>query len=154
MNNCSPLPLKKLPDERNTLPLNVEPLSTLSTTNPKSGETDAVTLPLVIRNTSWDNADCGISKRFLPLPLKAEPLANSILPYANILPVTSIEPVNCAGPMFLNVLDEDTINDPVIVTLPSISVSPIIFNPVLTGTSSLASTMLISPAISLWNWQL
>ena len=56
--------------------------------------------------------------------------------------------------MFINVLDEDIINDPVILTLPSILVSPIIFTPVLTGASSLASTMLIVPNIDEWNWQL
>ena len=68
-NKPAPLPLKKLPDERNTLPLNVEPLSTLSTKNPLVGETEAVTLPLAIRNTSWDNADCGILNNPSPLPL-------------------------------------------------------------------------------------
>ena len=49
--------------------------------------------------------------------------------------------------MFLNVLDDDTINDPVIITLPSISVSPIIFTPVLAIVCSPASTMLIVPNI-------
>ena len=52
LNNCSPLPLKNEPDDKKILPLNIDPLSILSTTNPKSGDTDAVTLPLAIRNTS------------------------------------------------------------------------------------------------------
>ena len=54
------------------LPLNVEPLFTLSTTNPLSGDTDAVILPLAIKldtNTSSAKAVLGMSKRPLPLPL-------------------------------------------------------------------------------------
>ena len=54
--NPAPLPLKNepvstciLPPLTNKLPLNVEPNSTEVTTNPKSGETDAVTLPLAIK---------------------------------------------------------------------------------------------------------
>ena len=51
------------------LPLIVDPTSGDCTTNPLSGDTEAVTLPLAIRNTSWDNADCGISNKPAPLPL-------------------------------------------------------------------------------------
>ena len=41
--------------------------------NPKSGVTDAVTLPLAILNTSPTTAVIGISNKLLPLPLKNEP---------------------------------------------------------------------------------
>ena len=145
LNNCSPLPLKKLPDDKKTLPLNIEPLISDVTTNPNSSLTEAVTLPLAIKleiNASSANAALGISNNPSPLPLKKLPDAAITFP-----PVINKLPVNCAGPMFLNVFDEDTINDPVIITLPSISVSPIIFTPVLTGISALASTMLIVPNI-------
>ena len=152
LNNCSPLPLKKLPDERNTLPLNMEPLNTEVTTNPNSSLTEAVTLPLDIIveiKASSANAALGISNNPSPLPLKKLPDAATKFP-----PVMNKLPVNCAGPIFLNVLDEDIISEPVIVTLPSISVSPIIFTPVLTGTWLPASTMLIVPNIDECNWQL
>ena len=46
LNNPAPLPLKIEPDERVTLPKNVEPLATDVTTNPSSGVTEAVTEPL------------------------------------------------------------------------------------------------------------
>ena len=79
LNNPAPLPLNiPLPfgiiiePLTKTLPLNVEPLSTEVTTNPVSGDTEAVTLPLTIRNTSLANADCGISNNPLPLPLNID----------------------------------------------------------------------------------
>ncbi|NDC22458.1 hypothetical protein EBZ57_03785 [bacterium] len=54
------------------LPLKSEPLANDVTLNPKLGDTDAVTLPLDILNTSDDNADCGISNNPLPLPLNTD----------------------------------------------------------------------------------
>ena len=79
LNNPSPLPLKNPePDGitifplTNKLPVNVEPLNADSTINPKLGDTDAVTLPLAIRNTSSDNAERGISNNPLPLPLNID----------------------------------------------------------------------------------
>ena len=62
--NPAPLPLKNPPPIgivieplTEILPLNVEPLAIDSTKNPLSGATDAVTLPLTIRNTSLAKAD-------------------------------------------------------------------------------------------------
>jgi len=83
LNNFSPLPLKNEPDERNTLPLNIEPLFTEVTTNPASGETEAVTLPLTINDdnkASSVSAERGISNNNLPEELTKEPLAIKILP--------------------------------------------------------------------------
>ena len=91
LNNCSPLPLKKLPDERNILPLNMEPLNTEVTTNPNSSLTEAVTLPLAIKleiNASSANAALGISNNPSPLPLKKLPdAATTFPPVMNKLPV-------------------------------------------------------------------
>ena len=67
------------------LPLKSEPLSNDDTLNPKSGLTDAVTLPLAILNTSCDNADIGISNNPLPLPVNIE---------AVTLPITLVSPIN------------------------------------------------------------
>ena len=50
----------------------VDPTSGDSTTNPLSGETDAVTEPDAILNASSLKALCGISNKPLPLPLKNE----------------------------------------------------------------------------------
>ena len=47
LNSFSPLPLKNEPDDKKTLPLNVLPLASDTTTNPVSGETDAVIEPEV-----------------------------------------------------------------------------------------------------------
>ena len=80
LNNFSPLPLKNDPDDKKTLPVKVDPLTVLSTTNPLVGETEAVTLPLAILNTSCDNADCGMLNNPSPLPLKNEPDDRNILP--------------------------------------------------------------------------
>ena len=62
-------------------PVKVEPLSADVTTNPVSGVTEAVTLPLFISVeisasiASCDNAVNGISNKSAPLPLKVEPLS-------------------------------------------------------------------------------
>ena len=91
-NNPLPLPLKKLelfnsmPPLTKSEPVKVEPLSILSTTNPLSGNTDAVTLPLAIKfdiNTSSANAVLGMLNRSLPLPLNTLPLANLTSPKNN-----------------------------------------------------------------------
>ena len=92
-NKNLPDPDKKLPDERNILPLNVEPLTSLSTKKPLSGDTEAVTLPLAIRNTSCDSADCGISNNPAPLPLKKLPDERNILPL-NVEPLSSLSTTN------------------------------------------------------------
>ena len=77
--NPTPLPLKNPPPIgivilplTEILPLKVEPLTTEVTNKPVSGATEAVTLPLEIRNTSLANADCGISNNPLPLPLNID----------------------------------------------------------------------------------
>ena len=60
--------------------------------NPKFGDTDAVTLPLLISNdvnASSVKAFLGILFNPAPLPLKNEPVATLINP-----PVTNNEPVN------------------------------------------------------------
>ena len=70
-----------------TEPVNSEPLSEDLTTNPKFGETDAVTLPLAINadnNASSVNAERGISNNPLPLPVNIE---------ADTLLLNSAEPV-------------------------------------------------------------
>ena len=92
-NKNLPEPDRKLPDDKNILPLNVEPLISLSTKKPLSGDTEAVTLPLAIRNTSWDKADCGISNKPAPLPLKNEPDDKKILPL-NVEPLSSLSTTN------------------------------------------------------------
>ena len=77
LNKFSPLPLKNEPDDKNTEPLNVEPLSIEVTTNPSSGDTDAVTDPLVMNvdnSASSVSAERGISNKSSPLPLNFEPL--------------------------------------------------------------------------------
>ena len=50
------------------LPLNDEPLSNDSITNPLSGDTDAVTDPLAILGASSVRADSGISNNPAPEP--------------------------------------------------------------------------------------
>jgi len=95
-----PSPTKKEPVFTVTLPLtsiepvNVEPFKTDSTLNPKSGFTDAVTLPLTILFGKNDNADSGISNRFLPLPLNDDP--DEIDTDPDILKL----PVNCEPTSF------------------------------------------------------
>ena len=53
--------------------MNCEPLCSDITLNPKFGLTDAVTEPDAIWLISNERADCGISNKPLPLPLKNEP---------------------------------------------------------------------------------
>ena len=71
LNKSLPEPLNTEPDERNILPLKVEPLVTDSTTNPLSIETDAVTLPVAIftdSSASGASAERGILNKPCPLP--------------------------------------------------------------------------------------
>ena len=84
-----------------TEPVNCEPLSIEVTTNPSSGVTDAVTLPLAILNASPVNWENGISIKSLPLPLN-EPLIESAITICDVIvfvistePVIETEPVNC-----------------------------------------------------------
>ena len=101
--NPVPLPLKNEPVAAliipstyklpliSTEPVNSEPLSADLTLNPNTGETDAVTLPLLISvdiNASSVSAERGISFNPAPLPLKNEPVATCIFP------LTIKEPVN------------------------------------------------------------
>jgi len=78
-----------------TEPVNVEPLSIEVTTNPVSGATEAVTLPLFISVdisaliASCESALSGISNKSEPLPLNVEPLFISIPPLINNEPVNS-----------------------------------------------------------------
>ena len=67
------------------LPLKSEPLSNDATLNPKLGATDAVTLPLAIRNASPVKFENGISNNPLPLPLNID---------AVIFPSTFVSPIN------------------------------------------------------------
>ena len=90
-NNNLPDELTNEPLAIKILPLNVEPLSTDSTKNPNSGVTDAVILPLAIRNTSSDNAERGISNNPLPLPLNIE---DETGPDVFKLPVICVFPMN------------------------------------------------------------
>ena len=75
LNNFSPLPLKNEPDVTDILPLtikepvNCEPLAKDCTLNPSLSDTEAVTLPLAILNTSSDKAERGILNNPLPSPL-------------------------------------------------------------------------------------
>ena len=67
------------------LPLKSEPLTNDATLNPKSGLTDAVTLPLAILTVSPDIAAIGISNNPLPLPLNIDAVK---------LPSTFVSPIN------------------------------------------------------------
>ena len=93
-NNPLPLPLNIDADtfpNISTLPVNSEPLVSDITTNPLSGDTEAVTEPLCIvvaATTSSASADNGISNNPAPLPLKKFPVSSVTLPN------TFIEPVN------------------------------------------------------------
>ena len=94
LNNPLPSPLNMDADtEPVTLsePVNVEPLSGEITTNPKSGDTDAVTEPdanAVDVNASGANAVLGISNNPAPLPLNILPLLKKTLPL-NVEPLSS-----------------------------------------------------------------
>ena len=78
LNSFSPLPLKNEPDVTDILPLtinepvNCEPLFKDCTLKPSLSDTDAVTLPLEILNTSSDNAERGILNNPLPSPLNKD----------------------------------------------------------------------------------
>ena len=92
-NKSLPLPLNTEPDDKNIEPLNVEPLSTEVTKNPVSGDTDAVTAPLIIKfvsNASSVNAERGILNKFSPLPLKEEPLLRLTFPLTSNEPLSSV----------------------------------------------------------------
>ena len=86
------------------------------TTNPKLGETDAVTLPLVILLISNANADSGISNNPSPLPLK-NPLPDGI----SIFPLAIKEPLNSEVtepvPSTLKnpSVDKDAVTEPVVI---------------------------------------
>jgi hypothetical protein len=96
LNKPCPEPEKKLPDDKNILPLKVEPLATDVTINPLTSLTDAVTLPLAIKsetNASSDKAVLGILNNPSPLPLKKLPLFNSIPPLIKSEPL-KVEPLS------------------------------------------------------------
>ena len=106
-NNSAPLPLKN-PDPLGILtlplsfklPVNWEPLCNDSTLNPKSGVTDAVTLPLAILNASPLKAERGILNNPPPSPTN-EPDMEAVIccalrePVISTLPLILSEPVIC-----------------------------------------------------------
>ena len=114
------------------LPLNVEPLITLtppltksdelnsalsvpSNLNPILGSTDAVTEPLTMNddnNASGVNAAFGILNRLAPLPLKEEPL------FISILPLIKSEPLICE-PLSIDVTTNPTFSSTNATTSPS-----------------------------------
>ena len=123
LNNPAPLPLKIEPDDRNTEPLNVEPLATDVTTNPNSSLTDAVTLPLNIFVASTAvNASCascvnavnGISNKLAPLPEYVEPELIEIPPLTNKLPVNS-EPLSEDSTLNPNCGDTEAVTLPLAI---------------------------------------
>ena len=122
LNKFSPLPLNEEPDDKNIEPLNVEPLSIDVTKNPVSGDTDAVTAPLIIKfvsNASSVNAERGILNKFSPLPLNEEPLLRFTFPLTNNEPLNSVvtEPV----PNTLKKPSDETeaVTEPVVIKLDS-----------------------------------
>ena len=83
--------------------------------NPKFGDTDAVTLPLLISNdvnASSVKAFLGILFNPAPLPLKNEPVATLINP-----PLTNKEPLNCE-PLSIEVTLNPSFGETDAVTLP------------------------------------
>ena len=89
-NNNAPLPLNEEPLSTLTSPKKVEPISVEVTTNPSTGEVDAVTLPLAInadKSASSVSAVFGISNRLAPLPLNDEPLSTLTSP-KNVEPLS------------------------------------------------------------------
>ena len=121
-NNFAPLPLNEEPLCILTSPKNVEPLSIEVTKNPESGDTEAVTAPLIIKfvsNASSVNAERGILNKFSPLPLNEEPLLRLTFPLTNNEPLNSVvtEPV----PNTLKNPSDDTEADtePVVIKLES-----------------------------------
>jgi hypothetical protein len=59
--------------------------------------------------------DAGMSNKLAPDP---ENKVADEVPFTIKLPKILVEPVNWAGPMFINVFEPDTIKDPVIIVLP------------------------------------
>ena len=91
-----------------------EPLATDSTTNPLSGNAEAVTLPLAILNNSCDSAENGISVNPAPLPLNTDadtPILNLLLPLTLKLPLI-------AEPLATDVTTNPKLGDTDAVTLP------------------------------------
>ena len=148
-----------------TLPLNVLPLFIEVTNNPVSGDTDAVTLPLTIRNTSLANADCGISNKPLPLPLNIDadtvfvkndgtftlnPSTGEIDAVAEPLNICVESIAKLANVIFDKYLPSPTKNEEVgTYKLPLTIVSPI---NLIVGSIWYFSFTIIVPRIELWNW--
>jgi hypothetical protein len=59
--------------------------------------------------------DAGMLNKLAPDP---ENKVADEVPFTIKLPKILVEPVNWAGPMFINVFEPDTIKDPVIIVLP------------------------------------
>ena len=88
LNKPLPSPLNNDADKLpliSTEPVNSEPLAADCTTNPLFNDTDAVTEPVAILTASCDIAEIGMLNNPLPSPLNKDD---------DILPLTSIEPVN------------------------------------------------------------
>ena len=168
LNNPSPLPLKYEPLAKNTLPVNVEPLIGESTTNPLSGLTEAVILPLAILVTSCDNADNGMLNNPAPLPLNCDadtgtfttnPKFGDIDAVAEPLAILTESPdmfeigiSNIFLPLPLNEpLKSLALTESLTNRFPLTIVSPI--NLISAGTT-IELTKLIVPAIIEWNSQL
>jgi hypothetical protein len=120
------LPFKVAVPDKDVTPLTVKPLAKvpkpeLETVNKlvppvfkvkavPPVDTEALTTPVAI----LDKFNPVIPEAGIPVRPAPEP-ENKV---AVKLPETPTEPVNNAGPMFMNVLEPETVNDPVIVTSP------------------------------------
>ena len=93
-NKSLPLPLNTEPLSNFTSPKKSEPLSIEVTLNWLSA-VDAVIAPLAIKEASSESADCGISNKSLPLPLKND----AEIAFTSISFVTKTEPVTFASPL-------------------------------------------------------
>ena len=111
-NKSAPLPLKVEPLSTLTSPKKVEPLSIEVTTNPSSGVTEAVILPLVInvdKSASSVIADLGMLNKFAPLPLN-EPVCNFISP-------KNVEPLSIEVTTSPSLGETDAVTEPLTITL-------------------------------------
>jgi hypothetical protein len=145
LNTVTPLtinPLENVPKpELETVNRLVPPVFKVKAVNPVL--TEALTAPVAI----LDKFNPVIPEAGIPVRPAPEP-ENKV---AVKLPETPTEPVNNAGPMFMNVLDPETVNDPVIVTSPEKVEDPVtVIEPEtsrkgVTKKPELAATVPLSP---------
>ncbi len=122
LNKFSPLPLKNEPLLRNTEPVKVEPLSNEFTTKPVSGDTEAVTAPLIIKfvsKASSVNAERGMLNKFSPLPLKEEPLLRLTFPLTNNEPLNSVVTEPVPNTLKNPSVETEAVTEPVVIKLES-----------------------------------